>query len=117
MGSTIGIYRFHSYIRDALSRRVTNATVILVSLCFLDMAHTLFAVRMGIAREANPLMAPFIEMGDASFLLVKGASFVIPLTVVELLRAKKPKFTQAVLNLGAVAYPTVYILGSLVVHR
>ncbi len=105
-----------SLLREALSRRVTNATVILVSLCFLDMAHTLFAVRMGIAHEANPLLAPFLEMGDISFLLVKGASFVIPLTIVELLRAQKPKFTQLVLNLGAIAYPTCYVIGTILVH-
>jgi len=105
-----------SLFQQALSQRVTNATTTLVSLCFLDMASTLFAVRMGLATEANPLLAPFLEMSDASFLLVKGASFVIPLTIIELLRAQKPKFTHAILKLGACAYPTVYVVGSLLVH-
>jgi hypothetical protein len=117
MRSPSPTFNLQRLLREALSRRVTNATVILVSMCFLDMAHTLFAVRMGIAHEANPLLAPFLEMSDAWFLIVKGASFVVPLTIVELLRAQKPKFTQNILNLGACAYPTFYILGSLLVHR
>lgn len=116
MGSSRNLKILQISVRNALSKRVTNATVILVSLCFLDMAHTLFAVRMGIAQEANPLLAPFIQTSDLSFLFVKGASFVIPLTIVELLRTKKPQFARTILNFGAFAYPICYIVGTALVH-
>ena len=99
-------------MRKDLTRNVTYATVFLAFICLLDAAVTLYAVRSGYATEANPLLRPFIQMGDGHFLLVKGFSFLVPLCIIELLRHKKPKFINRALTVGAVSYPSLFAVGS-----
>lgn len=99
-----------------MNQKVTHATVCLAFLCFIDAAVTLYVVRMGFAKEANPLMDMFIAMGNVPFLVAKGLSFMIPLTILELLRHRRPKFINAALNVGVVGYLLVYVVGSILVN-
>jgi hypothetical protein len=101
---------------DALQQPVTRATVLLAVICFLDTVYTLWAVRVGIAKEANPLMSSLLADGDLPFLVGKGLSFIAPLTLLELMRPKSPRFIPVALNLGAIGYLAVYVVGSIAIH-
>ncbi len=101
--------------REAFRRPVTSATALLAAICFLDTFYTLWAVRMGIAREVNPLLNYFLAKSDAHFLIVKGLSFLGPLTALELLRPLSPQFIPAALKVGTLAYLAIYGFGSLLV--
>ncbi len=98
------------------SRRVLVETWLLALICILDMASTLVLVRMGLAREANPLLAWSLEGSGAAFVLIKTFSFLVPLAIIEGLRERCPKFIPWALRAGAVGYLLVYVVGSLKIH-
>ena len=90
---------------------VLPETVILALICLGDMIQTLFVVRSGVAIEANPVLAQTLSYSPWVFALVKCASFMIPLTAVEVLRPLCPMFVRAALRIGASGYLTVYVIG------
>jgi len=80
------------------------------------MGWTIAAIRMGIAKESNPLMAYFLGQGNMLFALVKIGSFMVPLVVMELLRRVKPFFIPVAIRCAIAAYVALYMIGSLRVH-
>jgi hypothetical protein len=102
-----------SRCRLALRRPVSREATLIAVICLLDLAWTLFAIATGIAKESNPLLSVFLPYGLVTFALVKLASFLIPLSVLEWLRPKRPRLILAALRLTAVAYVVVYVVASL----
>jgi hypothetical protein len=96
---------------------VLPETIVLVSICFIDMIQTLIVVGAGKAVEANPVLASAMAYSPWAFVLLKTVSFAAPLTAVELLRPLSPNFVRRALRIGAVGYLLVYLLGSLHINN
>ena len=94
-------------------RKVSTETVIFATICLADLISTVILVQRGVAIESNPLLAPTMRLGISCFVVVKLASFLVPLALVEMLRPKSPAFCQLILRVGIVGYLAVYVIGSL----
>jgi hypothetical protein len=101
----------------ALNRPVLWETTILALLCIVDTFFTVLLVRLGVAVEANPLLAPFAAAGIGEFVMVKTIFFVPPLAILECLRPFRPRFVQFCLRAGIVGYLLVYAIGEIGVHH
>jgi hypothetical protein len=90
-------------------------SVVMCIICLADMVSTCIVVGMGLAVEANPLMAYFMNQGIVMFILAKSLSFVVPIFIIEYMRPryKNPILIQRFLTAGVVIYALVYILGSI----
>lgn len=92
-------------------------TMLLAAICFADMIQTLVVVRQHLAVEANPMLRAAMDYNPWMFALVKCATFLIPLTAVEILRPMSPQFVRFALRLGATAYLLIYLLGTLRINH
>jgi hypothetical protein len=101
---------------SAMRRPVLWETTVLALLCLLDMFSTILVIKLGMAVEANPILAPFIRQSFLSFALVKSAFFIPPLAILESLRPVRPRFVRLGLRAGIAGYLLVYVLGSIGVH-
>jgi len=99
-----------------LSRPVTWETLTIAGICFVDMAWTILAIELGLARESNPIIGSLLKFGVIWFAVGKMLSFLLPLTGLEILRERIPLFVQTSMRFGLFAYVMVYIVGSLHVH-
>lgn len=96
-----------------LKRFVLPETVLLVTLCTWDMLYTLYCVRHGIAKESNPALRSSLHGSNISFILLKGATFLVPVAVLEIIRSIRPKFVTLAMRVGFLAYAVLYIGGSI----
>ena len=103
-------------LSEKLRKRVLPETVLICGLCFLDMAWTMAAVRLGIAKESNPIMAPLLVHGMIYFAVVKMLSFLVPLGILEMVHERNPRFIVGGLRFLFTAYIGLYIVGTLHVH-
>lgn len=92
-------------------------TMILVSICVIDMIQTLIVVGSGKAIEANPVLASAMQYSPWAFVLLKTLSFAAPLTAIELLRPLSPEFVRRALRIGAFGYIVIYLFGSLHINN
>ncbi len=91
--------------------KIARETWLLGLFCTLDMIFTVWLIHKGLATEANPVMGFYVEKSLPVFVVIKSLMFIAPLTVLEMLRRKKPRFVQNVLRLGVLAYVIVYSVG------
>jgi len=96
-----------------LKMKIAPETLILGSICMLDMLSTVWLIHNGLAREGNPVMDFYVQRSLVVFAIVKSLLFVAPLTALELMRQKNPVFVRRVLRLGIAAYLLVYGVGSI----
>jgi len=96
-----------------VERFVLPETTLLVALCTWDMLYTLYCVRAGLAREANPALRNSLAKSNMSFLILKGSTFLVPVVVLEMIRTKRPKLVTFAMRFGFVAYAVIYISGSI----
>lgn len=73
----------------------------------------MWAVRLGWATETNPMLAATLARSDSAFLLIKGASFILPIAALEFIRAKRPEFVARALRIAIGGYLFLYVLVSL----
>jgi hypothetical protein len=88
--------------------RVCVESLILAALCLADMISTLLCVLSGKATEQNPLMAACLGHSPELFVLVKMASFVPFIVVVELYRRRNPAFATAASRAAIILYVVAY---------
>ena len=100
-------------ISAATKRFVLPETTLLVILCTWDMLFTLYCVRTGLAREANPTLKQSLDHSNFAFLALKGGSFLFPVAVLEIIRSKRPQFVTVAMRIGFLAYAAIYIFGSI----
>lgn len=108
--------RFRDSFPPAWRRPILAETGLLALICVLDMASTLVLVQLGLAVEANPILAWTLEGSGWVFLVVKTLSFLVPLVIIEYLRTHTPRFIPLALRAGVVGYLAVYVIGSLRIH-
>jgi len=96
-----------------MKMKIAPETLILGSICMLDMLSTVWLIHNGLAREGNPVMDFYVQRSLVGFAIVKSLLIVAPLTALELMRQKNPVFVTRVLRLGIAAYLLVYGVGSI----
>ena len=99
-----------------LANTVLPETLVIAAVCFFDMAWTVIAIRLGVARESNPVMGYLICHGIMLFIAIKLASFMVPLIGLELIRPHRPKLVVGALRMGIAAYAIIYVAGTMHVH-
>ena len=95
---------------------ITRESLILISICILDLVSTLFLLNTRGVFEGNPLMSFYLNYGIGAFILAKLTLVVLPLFVAEWSRQFKPKFVQVMLRATIVAYLASYLVLFLIVN-
>jgi hypothetical protein len=103
--------------KKALWRPVLPETALFAMICVVDMALTIVLIVMGLAKEANPVLASLLEIGFWAFTAFKTVSFILPLAIIEVIRPLQPKFIERALQLGVAGYLIAYGVGVLAVNR
>jgi hypothetical protein len=93
-----------------LRRTVSPETVWITTVCLLDLASTLYWVSHGMAHEANPLLARFLEQGSAPFIAAKTASFLPALMFAEWYLPRNPPLVRSSLRCVMTAYVLIYLV-------
>lgn len=99
--------------QHSLRRPVLRESAALACVCTLDMVSTLYLIRAHIAIESNPWMALPLAHSDAAFLVVKGATYLVPITILELLRPIQPELVPRAMRACLFGYLALYLLGSI----
>jgi hypothetical protein len=90
--------------------RVSPESMVLAAICTVDMLLTLILVQFRLAAEQNPLMSACLNHGDATFVIVKLASFIPFIALVEVHRARNPIFVRNATRWAIVLYIAVYVM-------
>ena len=98
-------------LKAARVRPVRWESAALAAVCTADMLTTLVWVRARVAVEANPLMVGPLAHSDAAFLATKASSFLVPIAILEALRAKRPDAVVRALRVCLAAYVALYAVG------
>ncbi len=97
---------------------ISRETTLLATVSLADLASTLWLLRCGLATEANPILAYYLELGIVPFALAKLLLSLGMLALVEAARPLcRPRFFRACLRTCLVAYVGIYsvlVLGQLV---
>lgn len=104
--------RFH----QCLSRPVYSGTTLLAMICMLDLASTVVLLHLNIAKEANPILAPYLNHSLGAFVAAKTFFSVAPLVGLEMVGWMYPSLARLAVRVGIVGYLAVYVLGSLGIH-
>lgn len=78
-------------------------------ICLIDMVSTVYFVCTGMAREANPWLAYWMDQGVVSFVFVKLLSFLPTLAVAAYYRNTYPKFIEVGLRCALAGYVAIYV--------
>lgn len=94
-----------------LSRRVSAETLWITLICLLDLVTTLYWVTHGMAQEGNPVLAYFLDMGIAPFILAKVVTFVPAIVVAEWYRPHNPALITRAMRWVIAGYLVIYVSG------
>jgi hypothetical protein len=82
----------------------------LIAICVVDALLTIALVAMGLAKEANPLMAQFLNHGFCVFYLAKLATVLPAVAIAELYRLRNPLFIKKLLQTVTAGYLALYFI-------
>jgi len=100
-----------------MNRAVLWESYVLCALCLADTFFTILLVKTGLAREANPVMAFYLNQSVAAFIAIKMTIVVAAVVAVEYLRIKNPTFATLAVRLGTLAYLALYVIGDLRINQ
>lgn len=90
--------------------RLARETWLLVAIGVADLASTLYLMRHGVVREANPVMAWYlVHFGVWAFCAAKTTMLVCPLMILEWARRIKPHLGLLALRIALIAYVALYL--------
>jgi hypothetical protein len=81
-------------------------------LCAADMMVTVVLIKLGHAKEANPLLGLLLQNSLPAFAAVKTISFLLPLATLEVYRPLRPRFIERAVQAGLLGYLLLYVFGS-----
>ncbi len=89
--------------------RIARETWLLLTVGLVDLLSTIFLVRKGVVREANPMMAWYlIHFGELAFCIAKTAMLICPLIILEWARRVKPAHGTWALRAALMGYVLLY---------
>jgi hypothetical protein len=92
--------------------RLARETWLLLAVGLADLFSTVYLVRAGVIREANPIMAWYlVHFGTWVFCVVKCVMLMCPLFILEWVRRVKPYIGHWALRTALVAYLALYVVG------
>ena len=93
-----------------MNTAISRESVGLFAICMVDMVLTVLLVAMGLAKEANPLMAMCLEHGYLTFCLVKISTALLAIGMAERYRPRNPLFVKRVLQAAIMLYVGLYFI-------
>jgi hypothetical protein len=100
-------------MEDDKRDKLAKESYIIMVICLLDLATTLWLILTGQASEGNPLMSYYLSMGWAVLVVMKIVLLVLPIFVLEWCRRHRTQFVRTMLRITIVAYVSIYALGFL----
>lgn len=94
-----------------LRRTVSGETLCMTFICLLDLLTTLYWVSQGQAREGNPLLAYFLDVGPGAFITAKILTFAPALVAAEWYWPRNPKLISKLLRWVIIGYLFLYVVG------
>jgi hypothetical protein len=88
---------------------LTRESVILITICALDLLTTLFLIGTNVALEGNPIMGFYLNYGIGAFVAIKLALIVLPIFIAEWSKQYRPQFVRLMLRATIAAYVGVYL--------
>jgi hypothetical protein len=95
---------------------ISRESLVLISICLADAVLTIILVSLGLAVEANPLMARCLQYGVAAFFLAKMATTMPVVALAEWYRKQNPEFVKKTLQMGIAIYIGLYIVAVFIVN-
>jgi len=89
---------------------LTRESMVLIALCVVDLAATLFLLRTTGAQEGNPLMAFYLRYGVGTFVLMKLTLIFLPVFIAEWSKQYRPKFVRFMLRAAILTYAGMYLV-------
>lgn len=96
----------------ALSYRFYSETIMLALIAYADTVSTLWLVNTGVAVEANPIMAFYLQQGALWFIGVK-LLMLLPAFVVDINKNRNPRRVRLSLRAALILYVCIYAFGTL----
>lgn len=87
---------------------LTKESLVLISICTLDLASTLLLLNAGSAVEGNPLMAYYLKYGIGTFVMVKLTLIFLPVFIAEWSKQYRPQFVRFMLRAAIGVYVGIY---------
>lgn len=88
----------------------------LIAICLADTLSTMILVALGLAVEANPIMAHCLSYGFGAFCFVKMSTAFVAVLSAELYRRHNPSFVRFAMRTCIVAYLALYVAGVITVN-
>lgn len=90
--------------------RLARETWLMLAIGLADLASTIYLVRHGLVREANPVMAWYlVHFGMWAFCAAKTTRLVCPLMILEWVRRVKPHLGVWALRIALLGYIVLYL--------
>ncbi len=88
---------------------LTRESLLLILICMVDLASTLYLLKTDGASEGNPLMSFYLKYGVGTFVMMKLTLVILPLFIAEYSRQYRPKFVRFMLRATIAAYVGIYL--------
>lgn len=88
-------------------------TYILLGICLLDLASTVWLIATNQAVEGNPIMSFYVDHGLWALVVAKTSIAALALFIAEWGRRHRPQFVHGVLRFAILAYLGMYVLAFL----
>lgn len=99
-----------------MSKPVLRETVWLTMICMIDLASTVVLLKLGLAKEANPVLTPYLNHSLGAFVAAKTFLSIMPLVCLEMIGWLNPRVAKLGVRVGIAGYLGVYVIGSLRIH-
>jgi len=106
----------NSALEKLRSKHVNGEALLLALICMLDLFSTIVLIKLGVAKEANPILAWYLGQGLGMFVAAKTFLSVLPIAGLEIVGWKYPSLAKLGLRAGIVGYVATYGIGTLQIH-
>ncbi len=83
----------------------------LAAISVVDLVSTVVLIAAGMAEEANPLMAYFLQFGLGAFCAAKLLFVIPPILLAEWYRQYNDRLMRSTLRFVTIAYVVIYVMG------
>jgi hypothetical protein len=88
---------------------ISAESIVLMAICIVDLASTMWLLAAGLATEGNPLMAHLLSHSPLLFCTVKMGTVTCLVVVTEWYKRSNPAFARNVLRVAIVLYLVLYV--------
>lgn len=92
-----------------LTTGISGESIAITVVCVFDLLTTLVLVAVGLAEEANPLMALCLRHSMVTFCLVKLGTMLALVGLAEWYRKRNPAFVRKIMRVAVAAYVLLYL--------